>query len=44
VRGRGWQRGQKNDERFMKASRTIGVPHLGQGLPSCPYAASDRSK
>jgi len=25
VRGLGWQRGQKKDERFMKCSRTIDV-------------------
>ena len=35
-RGRGWQRGQVYDERFMNASRRIGVPHRGQGSPSCP--------
>ena len=43
-RGRGWQRGQEKDERFMNASRLIGVPHRGHGRPSCPYAANERSK
>ena len=32
-RGRGWQRGQENDERFMKCSRRMGVPHLAAGTP-----------
>ncbi len=36
ARGRGWQRGQVNDERFMKASRRTGVPQRGQGRPSWP--------
>jgi hypothetical protein len=31
LRGRGWQRGQLNDERFMNWSRRIGVPQRGQG-------------
>jgi len=44
ARGAGWQRGQENDDRFMKCSRRIGAPHLGHGIPSWPYAASDRSK
>ena len=43
-RGRGWQRGQLNDERFMNCSRRIGVPHRRHGSPSRPYALSDRSK
>ena len=36
ARGRGWQRGQENDERFMNRSRRIGAPHLGQGRPAWP--------
>ena len=35
-RGRGWQCGQKYDERFMNDSRRIGVPHLGHGSPAWP--------
>jgi hypothetical protein len=35
-RGRGWQVGQKYDERFMNDVRTIGVPQRAQGRPSCP--------
>ena len=35
-RGAGWQRGQEWEERFMKCSRTIGVPHRGHGRPCCP--------
>jgi hypothetical protein len=31
LRGAGWQVGQKNDERFMKLIRRIGVPHREQG-------------
>ena len=34
--GRGWQRGQLNDERFMNASRRIGAPQRWQGRPSRP--------
>lgn len=34
-RGRGWQRGQVWEERFMKDSRRIAVPHRRQGRPSC---------
>ena len=34
--GRGWHRGQEYDERFMKASRRMRVPHRGQGRPSRP--------
>ena len=33
-RGRGWQRGQEKDERFMNASRRIGVPQRRHGRPS----------
>lgn len=44
VRALDWQRGQKKDERFMKCSRTINVPHRAHGRPSCPYAANERSK
>lgn len=40
----GWQRGQRWDERFMNASRTIGVPQRGQGLPACPYTFSECAK
>lgn len=42
--GLGWQRGQKWDERLMKCSRTMGVPHLRQGLSACPYACRHLSK
>lgn len=34
--GRGWRRGQENDERFMDASRQIGVPQRRQGEPVWP--------
>ena len=44
LRGRGWQRGQLNDDRFMNESRRIGVPHRLHGCPSRPYASSERSK
>ena len=44
ARGRGWQRGQLKEERFMNCSRRIGVPQRWQGSPSRPYAFSDRSK
>ena len=44
LRGRGWQRGQLNDERFMNCSRRMGVPQRWHGCPSRPYAFSDRSK
>ncbi len=33
-RGRGWQVGHVYDDRFMNASRRIGVPQRGQGRPS----------
>jgi hypothetical protein len=36
--------GQKNDERFMKLTRLIGVPQREQGSPSRPYTSSDLSK
>jgi len=36
LRGAGWQRGQKNDERLVKAIRRIGVAHRSQGSPSRP--------
>jgi len=36
LRGRGWQRGQLYAERFMNASRRIGVAHRPHGLPSWP--------
>lgn len=42
--GGGWQRGQKKLDRFMKCSRRIRAPQRRHGIPSCPYAASDRSK
>ena len=35
-RGTGWHFGQKYDERFMKATRRIGVPHRSHGSPSRP--------
>ena len=35
-RGAGWQTGQKNDERFMKVTRRIGVPQREQGSASRP--------
>lgn len=35
-RGAGWQRGQKNDERFMNATRLMGVPHRSQGSSARP--------
>lgn len=44
LRGAGWHFGQRELERFMKCSRTIGVPQRRHGRPACPYAASDRSK
>lgn len=44
LHGFGWHFGQKNDERFMKCSRTIGAPQRPQGRPVWPYAASERSK
>jgi hypothetical protein len=31
-----WQRGQKYDDRFMKATRRIGVPHRVHGSPARP--------
>src|SRR5579875_469898 len=45
-RGRGgrWHFGQKKLDRFMNAVRRIGVPQRGQGSPSRPYTASERSK
>src|SRR5271167_3397881 len=36
LRGRGWQRGQLNDDRFMNESRRMGVPHRLHGCPSRP--------
>ena len=36
TRGGGWQTGQKYDERFMKATRRMGVPQRSQGRPSWP--------
>ena len=35
-RGGGWQAGQKNDDRFMKLVRTIGVPQREHGSPCWP--------
>ena len=43
-RGRGWHRGQLNDDRFMNGSRRTGVPQRAHGRPSWPYASSERSK
>ena len=36
ARGGRWQVGQKNEERFMKATRRIGVPQRRHGCPSWP--------
>ena len=36
LRGRGWQRGQLKDDRFMNESRRIGVPQRPQGRPKRP--------
>lgn len=36
LRGRGWQTGQEYEDRFMNASRRIGVPQRSQGSPSWP--------
>lgn len=44
LRGRGWQRGQLNDDRFMNRSRRMVAPQRGHGLPACPYAERDLSK
>ena len=35
-RGRGWQRGQRNDDRFMNGSRRTSVPHRRHGSPARP--------
>jgi hypothetical protein len=35
-RGAGWQRGQKNDDRLVNATRRIAVPHRSHGSPSRP--------
>ncbi len=35
-RGRGWQVGQRNEDRFVQASRTTAVPQRAQGRPSWP--------
>jgi hypothetical protein len=43
-RGLGWQCGHEKEDRFMNASRRIGVPQRRHGSPSRPYAFSDRSK
>ena len=40
----GWHRGHRYDDRFMNASRTIGVPHRGQGCPARPYAFRECAK
>jgi hypothetical protein len=34
--GRGWQPGQKNDDRFMNGSRRTGTPQRGHGCPARP--------
>ncbi len=39
-----WHLGQRCDERFMKGSRTIGVPHRGHGRPARPYAFREWAK
>jgi hypothetical protein len=36
ARGGRWQVGQKKDERFMKATRRMGVPQRRHGCPSWP--------
>lgn len=36
ARGTGWQVRQKYDDRFMKRTRVIGVPHRLQGRPAWP--------
>ncbi len=43
-RGLGWHVGQLKLDRFVNASRRIGVPQRGHGRPAWPYAASERSK
>ncbi len=43
-RGRGWQRGQVYDDRFMNESRRIADPHRRHGSPARPYTARLRSK
>ena len=35
-RGTGWQRGQKNDDRFMNEIRRMGAPQRSHGSPSRP--------
>lgn len=32
----GWQRGHRNDDRFIQGSRAMAVPHRPQGSPACP--------
>lgn len=36
ARGLRWHRGQKKEDRFMNATRRIGVPQRPQGRPSRP--------
>jgi hypothetical protein len=36
LRGGGWHRGQKNEDRFMKLTRRTGVPQREHGRPSWP--------
>jgi len=36
LRGRGWQRGQLKEDRFMNESRLITVAHRPHGCPSRP--------
>lgn len=43
-RGAFWHEGQKNELRFMNATRRIGVPQRSHGSPARPYALSDRAK
>ena len=44
MRGARWQFGQKKLDRFMKLTRRTGVAQRGQGRPSRPYTARERSK
>lgn len=44
ARARRWHLGHENDDRFMNGSLRIGDPHRRHGIPSWPYASSERSK
>jgi Histidine phosphatase superfamily (branch 1) len=43
-RGRGWQRGQEYEDRFMNCSRRIDSPQRRHGRSACPYTSSERAK